>query len=177
MMKNIVAINTSPQTGWHTSNLVREAARGAGESGAKVEYIDLYRLGRFMGCTSCLGCRDERSGICVSDDALKPVLSKIKSADGLIIGTTGYLGYATAGFHALYERIIYPAQENGEKNEKQVLFIMSGAESENSAENYRASIEKNIGPARAVAAGNGRDDYADAKAYEMGRELAEGLWS
>ena len=53
--------------------------------GAKVEYIDLHRMGRFMGCTACMGCREEKSGMCVNEDALRPVLQKIHSADGLII--------------------------------------------------------------------------------------------
>lgn len=168
-MKSIIAINTSPQTGWNTSNLVREAARGAGEGGAKVEYIDLHRMGRFMGCTACMGCRKENSGMCVNEDALRPVLQKIHSADGLIIGTTGYLGYATAGFHALYERMIYPGMEYSGSGEKPVLFIMSGAESADSVESYRENIETHIGPARAITSGD--------RAYEMGKELAEGAWA
>ena len=43
-MKKIVVINASPRKEWNTGSLVREAARGAEESGAEVKIYDLYKL-------------------------------------------------------------------------------------------------------------------------------------
>ncbi len=107
-MKHIIAINGSPRSGWNTDILIREAAAGAGSKGAEVEVIDLYRLDKFTGCISCFGCKTEAHlGECIYRDGLTDVLKKIRSADGLIIGTPNYLGEATAGFLALYERLIF----------------------------------------------------------------------
>ena len=54
-MKKIVAINCSPRSTWNTATLVREAAKGAEAQGAKVTFIDLYKLEKFTGCVSCFG--------------------------------------------------------------------------------------------------------------------------
>lgn len=107
-MKKIIAINASPRTEWNTGTLIREAAEGARSRGAEVEAIDLYKLEKFTGCISCFGCKLEPNlGRCVCHDGLKPVLDKIREADGLILGTPNYLGDVSAGFRALYERLIF----------------------------------------------------------------------
>ncbi len=107
-MKKIIAVNCSPRSGWNTDILVREAARGAESRGAEVEIIDLYKLEPFMGCVSCFGCKTQgHLGQCVYKDGLTPVLEKIRNADGLILGSPNYLGEATAGFRALYERLVF----------------------------------------------------------------------
>lgn len=107
-VKNIVAINASPRSGWNTDILVREAAAGAQSAAAHAEVISLYRLDKFTGCISCFACKTpEHKGVCVYKDGLAPVLEKIRKADGLIIGTPNYLGQATAAFRALYERLIF----------------------------------------------------------------------
>ena len=107
-MKKIVAINCSPRTVWNTATLVREAANGAEAQGAEVEIIDLYKLEKFTGCVSCFGCKlPDNLGKCICKDGLAPVLEAIRNADGLIIGSPNYLGDVTAGFRALYERLIF----------------------------------------------------------------------
>ena len=107
-MRKIIAINASPRTGWNTATLVHEAARGAEAEGAEVKVIDLYSLDRFAGCISCFGCKLPASlGKCVYKDALAPVLEDVRNADGLILGTPNYLGEASAGFRALYERLVF----------------------------------------------------------------------
>jgi multimeric flavodoxin WrbA len=107
-MKKIIAINASPRSGWNTDLLVREVAKGAEESGAEVEVIDLYNLEKHNGCMSCFLCKTpECLGKCVYKDGLAEVLEKIRNADGLILGSPIYLGDITAGLRALYERLIF----------------------------------------------------------------------
>lgn len=103
-----VAVNTSPRTNWNTALLVKEAARGAESAGAEVRYFDLYRQEPFTGCVSCFGCkRKPNEGYCVLRDGLLPILEAIREADAVIIGTPNYLGEPSAGFRALYERLIF----------------------------------------------------------------------
>lgn len=164
MTKKIVAVNASPRKNWNTGQLVRAAAEGAG-----AEVIDLYTLERFTGCISCFGCKTEKfAGQCVCNDALKPVLDAIRSADGLIIGTPNYLGEASASFRALYERLIFqyltynPEHISANTRQIPVLFIMTSNAGDAAyepggfyhalVENYRNTLTKFVGPAKVLIA-------------------------
>ena len=142
-MKKIIAINASPRTSWNTGILIRAAAKGAESEGAEVKVYDLYQSEKFTGCISCFGCKlPEHQGVCVCKDGLTPILDDIRSADGLIIGTPNYLGDVSAGFRALYERLIFQSltykTEPRSYNERRVpvLFIMTS----NAAEDFYAQI-------------------------------------
>lgn len=142
-MKKIIAINASPRTSWNTGTLIREAAKGAESEGAEVKVYDLYQSEKFTGCISCFGCKlPEHQGVCVCKDGLTPILDDIRSADGLIIGTPNYLGDVSAGFRALYERLIFQSltykTEPRSYNERRipVLFIMTS----NAAGEFYAQI-------------------------------------
>ena len=107
-MKKIVVVNASPRVNMNTGTLVLEAAKGAESEGAEVHVFDLYRLDKVHGCMSCFACKlKPNEGRCVFRDGLEPVLEAIRNADGLVIGTPNYLGDVSAGFHALYERLIF----------------------------------------------------------------------
>jgi len=107
-MKKIVAVNASPRKEWNTGTLVREAAKGAASAGAQIKVFDLYALEKFTGCVSCFGCKlPGHEGRCVYRDGLADVLEEIRAADGLIVGTPNYLGDVSAGFRALYERLVF----------------------------------------------------------------------
>lgn len=104
----VAAINTSPRNNWNTAQLVKEAAKGVESLGAEVQYFDLYRQEKFTGCISCFGCkREPNEGWCVYKDGIHEILQAIKQADAVIIGTPNYLGQPSAGFHALYERLVF----------------------------------------------------------------------
>ena len=107
-MTKIVAVNASPRAKWNTAQLVREAAAGAQDQGAEVQVFDLYQLEKFTGCISCFACKLPKfEGQCKCKDGLAPVLAAIREADGLVIGSPNYLSNLTAGFRALYERLIF----------------------------------------------------------------------
>ena len=107
-MHKVIAVNCSPRKNNNTAQLVAEAARGAEERGAEVEIVNLYELEPFMGCRSCFACKTEAHlGKCVFKDGLADLLAKIRETDGLILGTPNYFGRPTAGFRALYERLVF----------------------------------------------------------------------
>lgn len=163
-MKKIVAVNCSPRFNWNTAALVREAAKGAEGEGAEVKMIDLYKLDKFTGCISCFGCKlPDNLGKCVCKDGLYAVLEEIRKADGLIIGTPNYLGDVSAGFRALYERLIFQAltykTEVRSYNQRQipVLFIMTSNASEDfygqigydeMLKRYQNNLGAFVGPAK-----------------------------
>ena len=163
-MKKIVAINCSPRTAWNTATLVREAAKGAEAQGAEVTVIDLYKLEKFTGCISCFGCKlPDNLGKCIYKDGLAPVLEAIRNTDGLIIGSPNYLGDVTAGFRALFERLIFQSltykTEFRSYNQKQipVLMIMTSNASEDfypqigydaMLQRYQGSLNTFVGPTK-----------------------------
>ncbi|MBQ3267186.1 MAG: flavodoxin family protein [Atopobiaceae bacterium] len=165
MAKRVVAVNASPLKGWNTDMLVSEAERGAEEAGATVEKFDLYRLDKYTGCISCFGCKRERSaGRCVCRDGLTPVLDAIREADGLIMGTPNYLGEASAGFRALYERLVFQSLTyNLERpccNQREVptlLIMTSNAPDAYYADlmrGYQQTLSRFVGPAQVLRSGN-----------------------
>ena len=169
-MKRVVAINASPRANWNTAKLIREAARGAESEGAEVKFYDLYRLEKFTGCVSCFGCKLPATlGKCVYRDGLAPVLEDIRAADGLILGTPNYLGDVSAGFRALYERLIFqfisykkePARYIG--RQMPVLFVMTSNCPEESyaqigygkmIEGYQNTLAHFIGPTEVMICGD-----------------------
>ncbi len=153
MAKKVVAINASPRTGWNTAQIVRAAAEGARDTGAEVEYFDLYKLDPYQGCRSCFACKTERSrGICPIKDGLAPVLQSIREADALIVGTPNYFGRPTAGFRALLERLCfqyltYRSDEMSyNKRRTPVLYMMTSNASEEQYSNigYDAMIDEQV---------------------------------
>lgn len=174
-MKKIIAINASSRRGWNTDILVRQAAEGAKSKGAEIEVIDLYRLEKYTGCVSCFGCkRQETLGRCICKDGLYDVLEKIRTADGLIIGSPVYLGDVTAQFRALYERLVFPyityKKEISSYNEHRIpvtLIMTSNAPEESIADlmnRYHRLFEMLVGPTKSLISGdtlqvNNYEDY------------------
>lgn len=166
----VAAINTSPRTNWNTAALVKEAAKGAESAGAEVQYFDLYRQEKFTGCVSCFGCKlSPNEGRCVCRDGLSPILQAIWEADAVIIGTPNYLGQPSAGFHALYERLVF--QNITYRREKwnyhdantPTLFIMTSNMPEEGyrqgpyaqmLETFRQGLSGSIGPTEVFLSGN-----------------------
>jgi multimeric flavodoxin WrbA len=105
----IFGINGSPRKGWNTHLLVEEVLKGAAERGAETELINLYDL-NFRGCISCLGCKvkgSTKTGRCVTNDELSPVLEKLHNSDGFVIGSPIYISEVTASVRALFERLTF----------------------------------------------------------------------
>ena len=165
MGKSIVAINASPRVKWNTAQLVRAAASGAEDAGAQAEVIDLYQLDPFMGCRSCFACMTEkRFGRCAIKDGLTETLDKIAEADGLILGTPNYFSRPTAGFRALYERLLFQhltydvAKFSSNERSIPVLFIMTSNAPDDMyaglVETYKQTLSRFVGPAKTFVCGN-----------------------
>ena len=165
MAKRIVVVNASPRLGWNTDTLVTEAGKGAESAGAVVEKFDLYRLEKYTGCISCFGCKKEKfKGHCVCRDGLAPVLDAIREADGLIIGSPNYLSEMSAGFRALYERLIFQNLTYNKEtpccNERPipVLLVMTSNGPDfmyaGMVRGYRKTLSQFVGPTKVLVSGN-----------------------
>lgn len=177
-MKYVVAINASPRVNWNTAQLVEAAAKGAQEAGATAEIIHLYKLAPFRGCISCFRCKlPETFGKCVLKDGLTEVLDKIRKADALILGSPNYLGNLSAGFRALYERLVFQSltynKERPNCNEHMIPVLLIHTSNCDESfydkvgyttllENYKRMLERHVGPTKIMIYGNTLqvDDYS-----------------
>ena len=118
---SIVILNAGPRKNFNTAKLLKEAQRGAAESGAETEYINLYDY-NFKGCLSCFACKRKgatTNGLCAIKDDLRPILEKCLNADGVIIGSPVYFSYPTGVFRSFFFFFLFPChtylvdKENG----------------------------------------------------------------
>ena len=181
----VIGINGSPRKGWNTYTLVEEALKGAANRGAEVELVHLNDL-RFKGCMSCFECKrkgNPKGGHCAVNDDLKPVLEKIESADGLVIGSPIYIGELSAATRAFIERFIFQyisySKDQGLLLAKRIptalIITMNAGESSLEQSGYRAKFdgyaalfERMIGPATLLISTETQqtEDYSK---YEMSR--------
>lgn len=179
-MPKVIAVNCSPRKNNNTAQLVAEAARGAEERGAEVEVVNLYDLDAFMGCRSCFACKTEANlGKCVYKDGLADLLAKIREADGLILGTPNYFGRPTAGFRALFERLVFQylsyksERPSYNDNRTPVLLIMTSNVGEENwglygysqmLKEHKGLLDSFIGPVSTLVIGD--TQQVTAKQYE-----------
>jgi multimeric flavodoxin WrbA len=106
----VIGINGSPRKQWNTATLVAKALEGAAAQGAETELVHLYDL-EFKGCTSCFACKTRGGksyGRCAMQDGLTPLLDRIATADGLVIGSPVYFGSVTGETRSFMERLLFP---------------------------------------------------------------------
>jgi multimeric flavodoxin WrbA len=98
----VLGLVGSPRKGGNTDLLVQEVLRGARESGAGTEIVYLGDL-NLHPCRACGACKD--TGTCVLEDDFHDVLKKIRSADGLVVGSPIYGSTVTAQTKILIDRV------------------------------------------------------------------------
>ena len=99
-MQKILGIVGSPRKG-NTSFLVKKALEAAESEGVEVETIFLGKLD-INPCIACETCKE--TGKCSIEDDVGEVLSKISSAQGIIMGSPVYFGSISAQTKMLMDR-------------------------------------------------------------------------
>jgi len=111
---NVFAVNGSPRSGGNTARLLRTVCDVLEGKGIATE---TFQLGgeAVRGCTACYACAENRDGRCVlPDDAVTACLEKMKSADGMLLGSPTYFSDVTAEMKALVDRAGLVARVNGD---------------------------------------------------------------
>lgn len=98
----IVGVISSARSKGNTVALVREALKGAEESGAEVKeiYLPDYRLEYCTGCQLCMS-----SGKCCFNDDFEKVKNLLNEADGIILGSPTYAGSINAIMKNFIDRL------------------------------------------------------------------------
>ena len=97
----IVAIYGSPRRKGNTATLLREAIRGARESGAEVEEIVLRDL-KISPCLEIYGCM--QSGECAIKDDFQKVRDQILAARGLMLASPVFFYTVSAHMKIFMDR-------------------------------------------------------------------------
>jgi len=111
---NVLAVNGSPRPKGNTAILLRTVCEALEAEGIGTE---TFQLGgqAVRGCTGCYACLKNQDGRCVlPDDAVSECLEKMKTADGILLGSPTYFADVTAEMKALVDRAGFVLRVNGD---------------------------------------------------------------
>lgn len=103
-MSKTILISGSPKPDGNTALLMRECARAIEEQGVEAEMVSFAGMS-IHSCNACGKCSE--TGKCDIEDGLNEIIEKIRSAQGLIVGTPVYFGTARGDVMAALQRIGY----------------------------------------------------------------------
>lgn len=100
MIKKVIAINSSKRRK-NTYGILRKLQEELGKEMVEVEIINLfdYDIKECYGCEQCL-----RVGKCHINDDMDLLMDKLKSGDGIIIGTPVYMGGSSGKLKVFIDR-------------------------------------------------------------------------
>jgi multimeric flavodoxin WrbA len=100
----VVLISGSPKPNGNTSLLMQECAKVVEQCGVEAEVISFAGM-KIESCIACGKC--SKTGKCGLEDGLNEVIDKIRSAEGLIVGTPVYFGTARGDVMCALQQIGY----------------------------------------------------------------------
>lgn len=100
-MKNVLIISTSPRKGGNSESLALEFAKGAQESGNKVETV-FFREKNIGFCKGCLACT--KTNRCVIKDDAADLVEKMLVADVIAFATPIYYYEMSGQMKTLLDR-------------------------------------------------------------------------
>jgi multimeric flavodoxin WrbA len=103
----VIAINGSPKPKGNTYLALKTACDELENQNIETEIIHVGNM-EIKGCISCGRCKE---GQCVySDEKLREIVSKIHSADGLLLGSPVYYASIAGTMKCFLDRLFYPNQ-------------------------------------------------------------------
>ncbi len=100
----VLLLNGSPHKNGCTYTALSEAAAQLEKNGIETEIVHVGGEA-IRGCTACGGCSGK--GKCIFDDLVNEVIEKIKSADGLLVGSPVYYASPNGTLISFLDRLFY----------------------------------------------------------------------
>lgn len=105
----VLLLSGSPKPNGNTVLLMQECRKVIEDRGVEAEIVSF--AGMKIEC--CIGCgKCSTAGECGLDDGLNEIMEKIRSADGLIVGTPVYFGTARGDVMCALQRIGYVSRNS-----------------------------------------------------------------
>ncbi|NCB64002.1 MAG: flavodoxin family protein [Clostridia bacterium] len=179
MSKKILILSASPRRGGNSDTLCDQFAKGARESGHRVEKVFL-RDENIGYCTGCGVCNTTHK--CVLSDDMAAILDKMVAADVIVMATPVYFYTMDAQMKTLIDRTVPRYTEIANKD---FYYIVSAADTERTAmertlEGFRGFAEDCLPGARekgivygvgAWQIGEINGSPAMEEAYQMGAKV------
>lgn len=178
-MKNVLIISTSPRKGGNSESLALEFARGAQESGNRVETV-FFREKNIGFCKGCLACVNTNR--CVIKDDAAELVEKMLVADVIVFATPIYYYEMSGQMKTLLDRgnpmysadysfrdiyLLSTAAEDGENVPKRAVNALEGW-----IECFpKAHLAGTVFAGGVNAVGDIKGHSALNKAYEMGKAI------
>ncbi|CCJ36106.1 NADPH-dependent FMN reductase [Methanoculleus bourgensis MS2] len=171
----VLGINGSPRGERSaTLQLIAAVLEDAKEKGAEVDVVNLIDLDiRFRN--ACSACFQE--GRCVEEDDFPELYTKIKAADGLVLGSPVYIDLITGQMKLLIDRMADGIQCQALSGKYGCSVSTSGDHAEQAVVTYLNHFLQMLGatPVGGVGVAIGRDQNALTRAEEDARELGKTL--
>ncbi|MEK6558944.1 MAG: flavodoxin family protein [Planctomycetota bacterium] len=100
-MRKVIGIFGSPRQNGNSDILLNSAIRGVETNGGDIERIIVRDL-KIAPCNSCGGCWEK--GVCVIDDDMQKIYSRLVDADGIIVVSPIYFMGVSAQLKAFIDR-------------------------------------------------------------------------
>jgi len=109
----VIAINGSPHKNGNTAFAIGVVANELKANGIDVEVLHIGK-DNISGCKACGACAANRNEKCIiSNDNVNEYIQKMKSADGIILGSPVHYSALTATIKAFLDRAFFVAGVNG----------------------------------------------------------------
>jgi len=100
----VIAFNGSPRKNGNTAILINQVLSELQQEGIETELFQLAGK-RIRGCIACYKCFENKNERCsMEDDVLNECVQKMKTAEGIILGSPTYFTDVTAEMKALIDR-------------------------------------------------------------------------
>lgn len=109
---NVIAINGSPKAEGNTYQALKIVTEAIENEGISTEIIHIGNKS-IRGCIACGWCYEHKNEKCVFDDDVNEIIQKLKTADGIIIGSPVYYASISGTMKSFLDRTFYVASANG----------------------------------------------------------------
>ncbi len=105
----VLLISGSPKPNGNTVLLLQECSKVMEAHGVEAEIVSFAGM-KIESCIACGKCAE--TGKCSLDDGLNEIIMKIRSAEGLVVGTPVYFGTARGDVMCALQRIGYVSRRS-----------------------------------------------------------------
>lgn len=108
---NVIAINGSPKAEGNTYLALKTVTDELEKEGISTEIIHVGNK-KIQGCLACRKCAENKNEKCVINDDVNEIIQKMKSADGIIIGSPVYFASIAGTMKCFLDRAFFVAHTN-----------------------------------------------------------------